>query len=348
MKKRKQFLLIAIGLVMTMKCLAQTKKIQITKFEMSNSLIASMNQVKDNNEEVGAVIRFWYSGSGYIIEPNLGILKKETYPGETRLWVPLGTTRITIRHNEDKPLRNYIIPLKIESKTDYDAEITLTNDIAEDSENVKTYYDTIITPTDDTFDNSDNSKTNNDKKSTIVDDTIVDSKNHVYLGAAYNIMSLSGVSLIVGANLHHHQIELGYVYGLNESDKLFFYDANDNLKEGYNYNAIRASFTYGYEITVSDFFFITPIAGASYYAYLGNEVSNSTKSTNYEYANSLSATGGIRFSIGFGKHFRLFVTPEYQVAVYKDEKCKLISSYDDKLKNWNNGFNLNVGFYVIF
>ena len=140
MKKRKIILVIAIGLVMPLKCLAQAKKIQITKFEMSNSLIASMNQVKDNNEEVGAVIRFWYSGSGYIIEPNLGILKKETYPGETRLWVPRGTTRITIRHNEDKPLRNYIIPLRIESKTDYDAEITLTNDIAEDSENLKTEY----------------------------------------------------------------------------------------------------------------------------------------------------------------------------------------------------------------
>ena len=48
MKKRKIILVIAIGLVMPLKCLAQAKKIQITKFEMSNSLIASMNQVKDN------------------------------------------------------------------------------------------------------------------------------------------------------------------------------------------------------------------------------------------------------------------------------------------------------------
>lgn len=309
MKKKKLLLLFAIVMVMPLKSMAQGKTIQITKFERNyTSLIASMNQVKDNNEEVGAVIRFWYSGSGYIIEPNLGILKIENLPGETRLWVPKGTTRITVRHNDDKPLRGYSIPISIESKADYDAEISLVGG-----------------STDSPNDN-----------------------NHVYIGAGYNIMSLSGPSLMVGANLNHHQIELGAVYGLNKSDDLFFYDANDNLKAGYNYNAIMASLTYGYEIPVSDFFFITPMAGVSYLAYLGNEASSSIKSTNYKNANSLSAIGGVRLAIGIGKQVRLCVTPEYQAAVYKDENCKLFSSYDDNMKNWNTGFNLNVGLMIYF
>lgn len=306
MKKRELLFLMAIVLVMPLKSIAQTKSVQITKFGMSNSLIASMDQVLDNNGEACAVIRFWYSGSDYIIQPNLGVLKMETEPGETRLWVPRGTTRITVRHNEDKPLRGYSIPVRIESKTDYDAEISLKND------------------------------------------KVVDSDNQVYFGAGYNIMSLSGPSLTVGANLHHHQIELGAVYGLNKSDDLFFYDANDNLKAGYNYQAIRASLTYGYEIPVSDFFFITPMAGVSYLAYLGNEASSSTRSTDYKNANSLSALGGLRLAIGFGQHIRLCVTPEYHAAVYKDQNCKLFSSYDDNMKNWNTGFNLNVGLMVVF
>ena len=115
----------AIVLVMPLMSMAQTKSVRITKFGRSSSLIATMNSVYDNNGEACAVIRFWHSGSDYIIQPNLGALKTETYPGETRLWVPRGTTMITVRHNEDKPLRGYSIPMRIESKTDYDAEINL-------------------------------------------------------------------------------------------------------------------------------------------------------------------------------------------------------------------------------
>ena len=161
-------------------------------------------------------------------------------------------------------------------------------------------------------------------------------------------MSLSGPSIAIGANLNHHQIELGAVYGLNKSDDLFFYDANDNLKAGYNYNAIKAGLTYGYEFPVSDFFYITPMAGISYLAYLGSEASSSTKGTDYKNANALSAGGGVRFSLAFGKQFRLSITPEYQSAVYKDNNCKLLSSHDENIKNWNTGFNLNVGLLVYF
>ncbi len=309
MKRRKWLWLIAIVLAIPLKNEAQTKSksIQITKFERGKSLIASMEPAFDNAGEAGAVIRFWYSGSGFIIEPNLGILRIENYPGETRLWVPRGTTRINVRHNDDKPLRGYSIPIRVESKTDYDAEISLVGG-----------------------------------------GIIEKSRNHVYIGAGYNIISLSGPSITIGANLNHHQIELGTVYGLNKSDALFFYDANDNLKAGYNYNAIRGSLTYGYEIPVSDFFFITPIAGVSYLAYLGSEASSSNKGTDYKNANALSAGGGVRFSLAFGKLFRLCITPEYQGAVYKDKNCKLFSSYDDTIKSWHSGFNLNVGFLVYF
>ena len=305
--KKKLLLLIMIGLVVPLKSMAQTKYVQITKFERNyTSLKASVTPVKDNAGEECAMIRFWYSGSDFIIEPNMGYLKKEDDPGETRMWVPKGTKRITIRHNDDMPLRNYSIPMVIESKVTYDAEVKL---LAGEPPRPK---------------------------------------NQVYIGAGYNIMTLSGPSITIGANLKHHQIELGATYGLKKSDDLFFYDVNDNLKAGYNYNAIRASLTYGYEFPVSDIFFITPMAGVSYLAYLGNEASTSTKSTNYKNANSLSATGGVRLSMGFGKHVRLCITPEYQSAVYKDKNCKLLSSYDDDMKSWHTGFNLNVGLLVYF
>lgn len=286
---------------------AMAQNIQITKFERNyTSLIASMNPVFDNAGEACAVIRFWYSGSDFIIEPNLGILKIEHHPGETRLWVPQGTKRITIRHKDDKPLRGYSIPIRIESKIDYDVDIALT------------------------------------------DELMVQSGNHVYLGAGYNIMSLSGPSIVVGGNINHHQIELGAVYGLNKTDDLFFYDAEGKQTAGYHYSAIRASLTYGYEIPVSNFLYFTPMVGISYLAYVGTEASGSVKGEDYKNANSLSAILGVRMSLALGNQFRLFLSPEYNTAVYKDNTCKLVSSHDDNMKNWHTGFNLNVGFLVYF
>lgn len=302
--KRNLIILLAMALGLPMWIKAQ--EIKVTRFEQSrNSMIARMNPAFTLSGENCAVLRVYVKGNDYSIEPNLLSVKDSTLSGEIRLWVPPGTSRLTVRRSGLKPLLGYQIPMRVEAKTDYDVDIEVV-------------------------------------------DSPPSSDNHVYIGAGYNIMTLSGPYITVGANLNHHQIELGAIYGLKKSDDLFFYDANDNLKAGYNYNAIRASLTYGYEIAVSDFFFITPMAGVSYLAYLGNEASTSTKSTNYKNANSLSATGGVRLSMGFGKHVRLCITPEYQSAVYKDKNCKLLSSYDDDMKSWHTGFNLNVGLLVYF
>lgn len=306
MKQIKTWLLVAMTLVMPLQIEAQS--VQITKFERNyTSLIASMNQVYDNAGEACAVIRFWYSGEEFIIEPNLGVLKKEELPGETRLWVPKGTKRITVRHKNDKPLRGYTIPIKVESKTDYDADISIA-----------------VTPITTT------------------------SGSLVYLHAGYNIMSLSGPSVAIGANVKHHQIEIEAVYGLNKTDDIFFYDGAGNVMAGYHYNAIKAKLSYGYEIPVSDFFSITPMIGGSYNAYTGNEASGLSKSSKYKSANSISIGGGLRLAVSLGNHFKLCVTPEYQAAVYKDETCKLVSKYDDDMNNWHTGFNLNVGLMIIF
>lgn len=303
--KKKLIILLAMALGSPMWIMAQ--EIKVARFEQNrNSLIARMNPVLTRSGENCAVLRVYVDGDDYSIEPNLLSLKDTTLYGEIRLWVPPGTSRLTVRRKSQKPLIGYEIPIRVETKTDYDVDI-----------------ETFITPPPPT-------------------------KNHVYLGAGYNILSLSGPALNVGANFNHHQIELGAVYGLNKSDNLFFYDAEDNLKAGYKYNGIRTSLTYGYEIAVSDFFYITPMAGVSYFAYIGNEASSSTKNTNYEYANSLSAIGGIRLAIGFGEHVRLCVTSEYQEAVYKDKNCKLFGSYDKIIKDWNTGINLNVGLMIYF
>lgn len=120
MKTKIVLLLVALTSSLGLKA----QDIQVTKFEQNfTSLIARMHQETDNTGEACAVLRCYVRGKGFTIEPNLGVLKVEKLEGEIRLWVPQGTKRLTIRHTGSKPLIGYEIPVKIETKTDYDIEI---------------------------------------------------------------------------------------------------------------------------------------------------------------------------------------------------------------------------------
>ena len=118
----KKFFILLL-LIATM-CKAKAQDIEITKFERNyTSLIASMDPVYDNTGEACAVIRFFVRGDGFIIEPNMGMMKQETKPGEIRVWVPRGTKRLTIRKEGLLPLTGYSIPMTIEPKVTYETEV---------------------------------------------------------------------------------------------------------------------------------------------------------------------------------------------------------------------------------
>ena len=140
--------------------------IQVTRFERNyTSLIASANPVYDNTGEACAVIRFFVRDDGFILEPNMGMMKQETKPGEIRLWVPKGTKRLTIRNGNWMPLTGYEIPVVIEPKVTYEAEISITDEAIQ------------------------RNKAN---------------KNHnVYVGAGYNITSISGPSVALGFDINY-------------------------------------------------------------------------------------------------------------------------------------------------
>jgi hypothetical protein len=94
-----------------------------------------MDAVYDNTGEACAVIRFFVRGDGFIIEPNMGMMKQETKPGEIRVWVPKGTKRLTIRKEGLLPLTGYNIPMTIEPKATYEVEVSV-NDGANKHHNV--------------------------------------------------------------------------------------------------------------------------------------------------------------------------------------------------------------------
>ena len=92
---------------------------------------------------------------------------------------------------------------------------------------------------------------------------------------------------------------------------------------------------------------MTPQVGLAYHAYSGKSIINSND-TNYKSASSASLLAGLRFTASLSNNFKICLTPEYDIAIYKGDNCKLISSIDDKMKSWHTGLNLNVGIMIYF
>ena len=169
-----------------------------------------------------------------------------------------------------------------------------------------------------------------------------------YIGAGYNVTGISGPTVAVGMMVNHHQIELGATYGLNKSDELYFYNTEGSLVAGHKYNAIRAQLRYGYEIPLNDMVSLMPQAAVAYNAIVGTAADGASGSTLYKNANSLTVGGAVSLSVSLTKNIGLYFTPEYDVAAYKDNTCKIISEADKSVKNWSEGFNLNVGLRIMF
>lgn len=119
-------LLLSFVAVLTFIDFVDAQDIKVKSFERNyTSLIASTNPEYDNTGEACAVIRFYVRDSKMEIEPNLGVVKREERAGEVRLWVPVGTKRLTIRKQGMIPLRGYELPMVVESKVTYDAVVEI-------------------------------------------------------------------------------------------------------------------------------------------------------------------------------------------------------------------------------
>lgn len=284
----------------------EAQDIQVVKFERNfTSLIASMNPVYDNTGEACALLRIFVRDHNYTIEPNLGVLKRETLPGEIRVWVPNGTKRLTIRRKNCLPLSGYEIPVRIEPKVTYDVELSV-------EEKIKG----------------------------------VNKGHNVYGGLGFNVVSIMGPSVALGFNVKQHNIELGAVFGLNKTDDIYFYDSSSSVTAAYNYKAIRVQLRYGYDLEVADFFSVQPQVGFAYNYYSGTEVVKGK--SDYGSASSMSGMIGARLVASLSDNFKIHITPEYDFGIYKDDNSKKLSDFDNSIKSWTDGFNLNIGLMFFF
>lgn len=299
----------------------EMRTIRISSFERCPNCI-DINPVYDNTGKGCARIRFSVQDTTMVIAPNNGYMQRETLPGVIILYVPISTQRLTLMANGVKPLNKYKLPVRLDEKATYDADVEYS----------------LIENTDNT--DGENNGSGREKQNI-----------HPYIGLGWNVLPLNGPELALGVDINHHVIELSGVYGLKKTEPLFYYSAQTKDERpiaAWQYAAIRGSLSYGYDMMLKSApVSAIPMIGVtgSYFRginYMGIQTGE------YKKASSMSAFAVLRLKWSPTKHVGLYVTPRYDLNVYRSNTCKLISFYDGRLKGWTKGFSLSAGVMFSF
>ena len=308
----------------------QAQDFKITKFQENMlDLTAARAAVKDKNGDICALIKFSVRDDKFTFEPNMGVVKTEKKVGEIWLYVPQQTKRITIRHPQLGVLRDYIIPVNIEQKVVYEAELLITN---------QEYLNSLLHK----------SKTDTVRIMVPQEPTIlrVKAERSVFfnLGLGFNVLGIMGPEAFLGVDYKNHTIEAGAIYGISKSPSMSIYQVdNGSFWGAYDYNAMRIFLRYGYDIDLGSSVIVTPLLGAAINNISGTKVRQGSNGDRFSKMNTISATAGCRLSYCIGKSIRIQVTPAFNLGVKKDRSFNILKDADSKIKSWTDGLSLDAG-----
>lgn len=305
---------------------------RITKFkENMLDLSAARAAVKDNNGDLCALIKFSVRDDKFVYEPNMGVVKTEKKVGETWLYVPQKTKRITIRHPQLGMLRDYNIPVDIEQKVVYEAEIEILN---------KEYLNSLLEARSDTV------------RIVQVRDSIIykdkERSFHLMAGVGFNVASIMGPSALLGVKMKKHSLEAGTIIGIGKVQDVSIFQSNNSAFWGtYDFKPLRFFVRYGYDVSASTFV-ITPQVGVALTNVNGAVMRRSASGIDlFGKSHVVSATMGCRFGYNLGKRLCMHVSAEYDVAVKKSKGYTILQDFDSKIKSWGSGINLNAGIVFV-
>ncbi|MDA3910287.1 MAG: PEGA domain-containing protein [Bacteroidales bacterium] len=121
----RHYLLVVLLVLMSQFSVGQS--ISVASFEKrSNDMDARIHSpVKDQNGDLCALLKIETTETGFVFEGgSLGIMKTEKKTGEYWVYVPYGSKRISIKHDQLGILRDYMFPEPIEKATVYLMKLT--------------------------------------------------------------------------------------------------------------------------------------------------------------------------------------------------------------------------------
>lgn len=352
--------------------------------ENITDMTASASGIKDLNGKTAALIRFVVRDVNFEFDANNGILRQENKTGEVWLFVPEKTKRITISHPVLGVLRGYELPVAIQSKTTYDADIVITNetflqsllqqaghiDMANGSGGQNPTNDNDILPKKD-----DSEVAYTVPPAVLPEDTIPSittpalnetadevpptpvpastttkakkSEVHFTVGAGYSFMGVKGVSVSAGLDIGTFFLSADYIFG-NEKVKDVVAKTSYTV-ESYDYSANKFAVRLGGNSSPKSVVQFLPQAGIAFTSVKGSSnLKQSYSETYFDKANVMSVTVGLGLRIMLGKTVCLYVTPQYEYPVKPDDVFKAIKEADSTIKHWGQSFNVNAGLLLRF
>lgn len=162
-----------------------------------------------------------------------------------------------------------------------------------------------------------------------------------YFGGAFTARALSGISGILGAVYHRHDLQASYTFGLTESD-VIYWDGDVNTATKYKMQTIGVK--YGYQIPLMRQLAITPQLGFNY-NYLSAKAVEKGNITYGDKTSSSALTLGAKLVVAPIQYLYFFIAPEYAFALSKDKLFTIISNNTNVA---SDGFAVHVGFLANF
>lgn len=107
----------------------RAQQFEVTSFRLlDNDITAWIDPVRDLNDEACALIKV-ANGRNYEFTSPLGIVKRVEKTGETWVYLPHGSQRITIKHPQWGVLRDYQFKKSLESRMSYEMILAPRHDI---------------------------------------------------------------------------------------------------------------------------------------------------------------------------------------------------------------------------
>ena len=152
-----------------------------------------------------------------------------------------------------------------------------------------------------------------------------------------------------GVYLNGLYLEGSYMYGLNESEDIYWYDKlSENEAVAYSYRPMTIGGKLGYGMILGTRLRITPYAGVGFVLLNGKLVRDSSSEFSARSCYAVSVAGGVRFSCALTSCVDLNITPEYHYFVHKTDMYNILYDVSSAIRSWDESFRLNVGLGFFF
>lgn len=174
--------------------------------------------------------------------------------------------------------------------------------------------------------------------------------NEIFLETSYSFLGMTTLGANIGIYMNRFNFEVGYNWGLKESETIYLSNANSGLRLDSEYKPSGLVGKFGYGLSISSNVRITPQVGVNYIIMSSSKM-NTYHTTFYgekpvTKADALSGSIGLKLELALSDWFSVFVNPSFFIPIYESDLSSTLSSVSKEIKGYTNGINISSGIKI--